>query len=232
MYTVMFSSKMPKDTEYRLPGLLNSFIQHTTPIEREYSEFLIKFDTEDDEEAILSILRQFDLNIKYFFWPQYGGRNSLHEVQSYLYRFKNPNSNWIQVIADDFIFTRPGFVTEILNISDNYNIIGTSNMATMELCRGLAPCFSRKFLDACCGLFGPHSNSDDFSTYIDTEFFNRFNIKLGIDIDPYYWRVDLETSEDVHNKFNLMTKSNCEIIYELIIKNIYLNMLNDKRVLL
>jgi hypothetical protein len=94
---------MKDNPDFGLPNLLNSFIKNTTVDERQNSEFLIKFDEDDNIEDIKSILDLYwNLNIKPFFWERLGGRSSLHEVQTYLYKYKNPNCTWIQVIADDF----------------------------------------------------------------------------------------------------------------------------------
>jgi hypothetical protein len=219
---------MKDNPDFGLPNLLNSFIKNTTVDERQNSEFLIKFDEDDNIEDIKSILDLYwNLNIKPFFWERLGGRSSLHEVQTYLYKYKNPNCTWIQVIADDFIYTRPGFVTEILNIPDNYNYIGTEAFVSPKT-QGTAPCFSRKLMDACCGDFGPQPNSDGFATGLNEIMNQKYNINLGLDIEPYYYRVSCNTSENWDSSFNKMTKDGLDIIYSLMSKNIYLNILNDK----
>ena len=164
MISFLFSSRRKDNSDHNLLGLLQSFLHFTTPEERSQCEFLIKFDEDDDEvqNEIKKFFEKGDLDfvVKTFTWARNGGRNSLHEVQSLLYGYINPQSTWIHVIADDFVFIRSNFVTDILNSDNNFTLIGIED-------RGydLAPCFSRKLLDACCGYFGTQPNGDGFSWY-------------------------------------------------------------------
>ena len=145
MISFLFSCRMKGNPDHNLTALIQSFIHFTTPEERKQCEWLIKFDDDDSDAVQLKKSLEeanLDFTIKPFTWARNGGRNSLHEVQSLLYGYINPQSTWIHVIADDFVFTRSNFVTDILNSDSNFTLIGIED-------RGydLAPCFSRKLLE-------------------------------------------------------------------------------------
>lgn len=223
MYSIIFSSRKKNNPTYGLNNLLKSFIDNTNNEERCSSEFLIKID--DDDDSIIEDIELFSdiLNIKTFIWPQYGGRNSLHEVQYYLYKYKNENTKWIQVIADDFLFTRNNFITDILSINTDYLILGSDKCN--DLCHGTAPCFSRKLCDALAGSFGCHSNSDGFAFGLGEIMQKKYNINIISDIKPYYIRTQYHYTSEIHNKFNRITQDHSNLIYELLAKNLYLNIL-------
>tara|TARA_R110002110_G_scaffold200259_3_gene410987 strand:- start:3273 stop:4028 length:756 start_codon:yes stop_codon:yes gene_type:complete len=224
MISILFSSRKKDNPNHNLKVLLESFIHFTTPEERLQCEFLIKFDDDDDEHEIeLEYLETISekIGIRTFTWARNGGRNSLHEVQSLLYGYIHRDSKWIHVIADDFIFTRSGFVSDILNTDNHFTFIGKE---TFPVTQSIAPCFSRKFLDACCGYFGTQPNADGFSSGINESFIQKYGIDLGINIPTYYVRTgqaSTENWESNHNKamkdFEMLNR-----IYQLMAKNIYL----------
>jgi|TARA_R110002020_G_scaffold210252_4_gene416244 hypothetical protein len=226
MISFIFSSRAKDNPDHNLMGLLKSFMDFTTPEERKQCEWLIKFDEDDSElgevkeyiEALSS-----EVVIRSFTWARNGGRNALHEVQSLLYGYINDKSSWIHVMADDFIFTRPGFVTDILNTDDNFTFIGKE---AFPVVRSIAPCFSRKLLDACCGYFGSQPNADGFSSGIRETLIQKYNIDIGTDIDYYYIRNSFTSGEDWEDNHNKAMK-NFEMlnrIYQLLAKNVYLCM--------
>jgi len=229
MISFLFSSRRKDNSDHNLLGLLQSFLHFTTPEERSQCEFLIKFDEDDDEvqNEIKKFFEKGDLDfvVKTFTWARNGGRNSLHEVQSLLYGYINPQSTWIHVIADDFVFIRSNFVTDILNSDNNFTLIGIED-------RGydLAPCFSRKLLDACCGYFGTQPNGDGFSSGIRTTLLKKYDIDIGLEIKRYYSRSSSNSGEDWEDNHNKIMKNFDMLnrIYQLISKNIFLCMKDSK----
>tara|TARA_R110001583_G_scaffold187345_2_gene348625 strand:- start:5674 stop:6426 length:753 start_codon:yes stop_codon:yes gene_type:complete len=226
MISILFASRAKNNRDHNLVGLLKSFMAFTTPEERVHCEFLIKFDEDDNEldEAKAFIDRiSSEVVVKTYTWARNGGRNSLHEVQSLLYGYIDPSSKWIQIIADDFVFSRPRFVTDILNTDDNFTFIGKEGF---PVTRSIAPCFSRKLLDACCGYFGTQPNGDGFSSGIRETLIEKYGIDVGLDIPYYYIRTATNSTEDWecnHNKamkdFEMLNRT-----YQLMAKNIYLCM--------
>jgi hypothetical protein len=229
MISILFASRAKDNPDHNLIRFLHSFMAFTTPEERAKCEFLIKFDEDDDElddattfmDSISS-----EVTIKRYTWARNGGRNSLHEAQSLLYGYLNPDSKWIQIIADDFVFTRPGFVTDILNTDDNFTFIGKE---TQPVVRSIAPCFSRKFLDACCGYFGPQPNADGFSTQVNNIMKSKYNTDLGVDIPFYYQRYYGRQSEQWHENHNKLMKDQemLDRIHDLVANNLWLNINNE-----
>ena len=226
IFTIIFSVRKKNNPTYSLPIFLDSFLQHTNTEERKHSEILIKID--EDDGGISSDVSEFasNINIKTFSWARHGGRHSLHENQFYLYKYKNPLSAWIQVMADDFIFTRSNFITEILNIQSKYQILGTK--LTEKLCHGCAPCFSRSVADSLCGMFGGNANADGFVFFLEKILKKEYNINnLVIDIEPYYQRTQCgHTGENKSDPFNKMTQHKTDIIFEQQARNLYLSMLD------
>ena len=230
MISFLFSSRKKDNPDHDLLLLLKSFTHFTTPEERSKCEFVIKFDEDDDEiEELKKFLEEGDsgLIVKTFTWAQNGGRNSLHEVQSLLYGYIDPKVTWIQVIADDFVFTRPNFVTEILESENNYNYIGVEDE---PVTRSIAPCFSRTLLDACCGYFGPQPNADGFSTALRQIMLKKYDIDIGIDIPVYYQRKHGRQSEQWQENHNKIMKDFdvLNIIHQLVSRNVFLCMQEKK----
>lgn len=226
MYSVIFSSRKKDNPDHRLLNLLYSFINCTTPEERQQSEFLIKFDDDDDTAGLENDIKKLDMDVKTFKWGRHGARAGLHETQHYLYRFTNAKTKWLQTFADDFEFTRKGFVSELLSIEDNYNFIGSEDFCSPR-CGGTAPCFSRKLVDACGGYFGPQANSDGFSSDLNALMLKFYGIDLCINIEPYYRRLSFESRSDPNVPFRTITGSFGNVTMNPTARNVALNMYFD-----
>jgi hypothetical protein len=225
MFSVIFSSRRKDNPTCKIENLLESFDKNSNDWEKQQTEFLIKSDI-DDDELDWSFLneKKYGFTIKIFPWGRHGGRHSLHEIQHYLYRHINEKTKWVQVIADDFEFTRNGFVSEILNIPKAYAIIGRSG----SNCGSYAPCFSRTLLDV-FSFWTPSSNADGFAWDITKELQQTYKIQLYTEVKgPYYKRtVSNYTGENKEDQFNKVTLSKHEIVIKSIAKNIYLDMRNS-----
>lgn len=216
MYSVIISSRKKDRPDSNLPKLLDSFIEYTTEEERTNSEFLIKFDTDDNERPDLESYKE-KLSIKEYTWDRHGGRHSLHEVQNVLFKFVDDKVTWVQVIADDFEFTMDGFVDTILKQPIQY--IGVI-VVDARITNGYAPCFSRKFLEICGGCFGPDSNVDEFVSEL-LKVMEKNGLNLGVPMLPYYRRARIQIlGEDQYNSFNKLCKENREKTWELMARNI------------
>ena len=124
MISVIFCSRVKDNPDSNIGRLLDSAVTHIRPEEREHIEFLIKFDTDDEQRPPDSFFAQYPFSIRTFAWSQGEGRHSLHHVQEYLFAQRDPRSRFCFMTADDFKFTRSGFVEEILNIQDEFCILG------------------------------------------------------------------------------------------------------------
>ena len=133
-----------------------------------------------------------------------------------LYKQADKDVKFVQFIADDFIFARPDFVSEILEYSDQYKITGEIGMGRTPSgdyqcpvgSRGYCPAFSSKVLDALACTSGPHCNADGIATALGENL--RADYGYEIMFKPgashYYYRTDCQTSRhDGSNVFGLLT---------------------------
>jgi hypothetical protein len=226
MYSVIFSCRMDiREGEAPLGNLLDSFEALTSEEEKSKSEFLIKFDTDDKRIPSDDFFERYSFPIKKFVWDRHGGRSSLHEVQNVLYNHVREDCQFVQVIADDFLFTRPNFVEEILQYSGEYIIIG-ENGITHHIppagSGGYAPCFSTKIIDATSG-FGSHCNSDGFAFGLADELEKLYGYEVIVDFPLYYARLDPESTQDPNCRFINLCHANGPRVFTRLAKNIMAN---------
>ena len=215
MYSLIFSSRFNENynrSTNPLFRLLQSFKDNTTKEERNLTEFLIKFDDDDKNIPTQEELDSFGLNIQKFVWGRHGGRGSLHEVQNILYKFADKRCKFVQFIADDFVFTRPNFVSEILEYSDKYVITGQPGMTHFQQppgTHGYCPAFSAKVIDALSCTTGPHSNGDGVVCGIADALREKYDYEIMFSPGGkpgYYLRTDCETSShDSTDYFTALT---------------------------
>lgn len=124
MLSVLFCSRAKNNPDCGLPRLLESAADCTTPAERANIEFLIKFDSDDDQRLGDAELAKFPFAVRPFVWSRGEGRHGLHHAQEYLFAQRAPRSRMLLMTADDFVFTRPGFVSDVLAHDDEFLIMG------------------------------------------------------------------------------------------------------------
>jgi hypothetical protein len=124
MISVLFCSRIKDNPDSQLTRLLDSTVANTTPEEREQIEFLIKFDSDDDERPTNEAFANYPFSVRTFAWSRGEGRHGLHHAQEYLFAQRDPRSRFCLMTADDFYFTRPGFVSDILAVKDEFCIMG------------------------------------------------------------------------------------------------------------
>jgi hypothetical protein len=122
--SVVFCSRTTNNPDSALLRLLDSVVKTTTPAEREQVEFLIKFDSDDDQRPADEDLQKYPLRIRTFTWSRGEGRHGLHQAQEYLFAQHDPRSRFTLFTADDFFFIHPGWVTSILSVQDEFCILG------------------------------------------------------------------------------------------------------------
>lgn len=198
-----------------MEDMLNSFERHTTVEEKSLSEFLIKFDSCDPYIPSDDFFENYNFNIKKYVWDRNGGRTSLHEAQTVLYKFIREDCKMVQIFADDFVFVRDRFVSDILNFRDTYSIISDSSVhdwppteewgPSVGGAGGYAPCFSTRIIDAISGTFGPHCNSDGFAEELRKHLILEGDFDPFVDIAGYYRRVmrpSTQDKDDPHDKLS------------------------------
>src|SRR5262245_30949319 len=124
MISVIFCSRVKDNPASDVKRLLDSAAEHIQPAERDQVEFLIKYDDDDDGRPADNFFAAYPFTIRTFTWSRGEGRHSLHNAQEYLFAQHDPRARFCLMIADDFYFTRPNFVSEILAVPDEFCIIG------------------------------------------------------------------------------------------------------------
>src|SRR5262249_28240042 len=116
--------------------LLDSARAHVREDECDQIEFLIKYDDDDDQRPPDSFFAAYPFPIRTFVWSRGEGRHHLHHAQEYMFAQRDPRSRFCLMTADDFMFTRSNFVSEILSIPDEFVILGP-NRPHIESFRGI-----------------------------------------------------------------------------------------------
>ena len=215
----------------------------------EQIEFIIKYDTDDEKRLKEEDFARYKdvIQVKYHCWSRGEGRHAIHNDHMYLFTEHDPRSRFIMVCADDFVFTRPGFIDEILEIQDefafvgyntpNLNLYGRSNWLNYiehwKHNEGMClPCFSTRTAEVLQN-FGWQCNADNWQTLINILLYVNHGVNIWHTIAPYYQRKYNCTGASGYGPtYNLMEidgSRNCANPYyfELVkqqVKNLYLNM--------
>jgi hypothetical protein len=203
MISVIFCSRVKDNPDSNVKRLLDTAVAHTTPEERQQLEFLIKYDDDDEQRPPESFFAEYPFQIRTFVWSRGEGRHYLHHAQEYLFTQRDPRSRFVLMTADDFEFTRSGFVTEILNIPDEF-IILVPVRPPIESFAGiyeneeairrwivsfglLSPVISVRLIEVCQN-FGWQSNVDSWLMGLSVVLYDLYQIILWRQIDHFYRR--------------------------------------------
>jgi hypothetical protein len=203
MISVLFCSRVKDNPDSDLARLLDSAVANTTRDEREQIEFLIKYDDDDDRRPSESFFGKYPLAIRTFAWARGAGRHYLHHAQEYLFTQRDPRSRFCLMTADDFFFTRPGFVSDILNIKDEFCIVG-HNRPPIESFAGnyerevsirkwvvsfgcWSPVISARLIEVCQN-FGWQANVDSWLMGLSVVLYDLYKIVLWKTLPPFYAR--------------------------------------------
>jgi hypothetical protein len=203
MISVLFCSRVKDNPDSQLPQMLDSVMDHTTPTERDQIEFLIKYDDDDDARPPNSFFDRYPFRIRTFVWSRGEGRHSLHHAQEYLFAQRNPASRFCLMTADDFVFTRSGFVSEILAIPDEFCIIG-QNRPPIEAYAGVyeqeemvrqwvvsfgawSPVISSRVIEVCQN-FGWQANVDSWLMGLSVVLYDLYGVVIWKTLPSFYGR--------------------------------------------
>ncbi len=246
MISVLFCSRVKDNPASNLQKLLDSAVVHVRPEERHRIEFLIKYDDDDDLRPPDDFFARYPFSIRRFVWSRGEGRHSLHHAQEFLFAQRDPRSRYCLMTADDFYFTRTGFVSEILSVPDEFCIIG-HNRPPIEQYAGIyeneeairrwvvafgemSPVVSARLIEVCQN-FGWQSNVDSWLMGLSVVLFDLYGILLWRAIEPYYERTGGYGLGDTPTYNNMEVTSQKgpfnKYWFELVrrqARNIYLNM--------
>jgi hypothetical protein len=250
--SVIFCSRVKDNPDSNVARLLDSMVAQTTPEEREQVEFLIKYDSDDDQRPPEEFFARYPFQIKTFSWSRGEGRHGLHNAQEYLFTQRDPRSRFLLMTADDFYFTRPGFVSEILAIQDEFTILGLKR-PPIEAYAGRyeeehvvrdwvvsfgpwSPVVSARLIEVCQN-FGWQANVDSWLMGLSVVLYDLYAITLWRVMEPFYQRggaCDRPASIGAVPTFNNMELTNNrgpenKYWFELVrrqARNVYLNMMH------
>src|SRR5262249_16036211 len=245
MISVIFCSRVKGNPDSDVSRLLDSVVAHTTPQERKHLEFLIKYD-DDDERPTDAFFAAYPFPIRTFVWSRGEGRHGLHNVQEYLFAQRDPRSRFCLMTADDFYFTRPGWVSEVLSVRDEFCIIGR-NRPNIEAYAGvyeqeeqirkwvvafgpLSPVVSVRVIEVCQN-YGWQSNVDSWLMGLSVALYDLYGVVIWRNLEAFYERGGGPGLGDTptYNNMELTyrTGPNNKYWFELVRRqahNLYLNM--------
>lgn len=203
MISVLFCSRVKDNPDSGLPRMLDSAVEHIAPHERSKIEFLIKYDSDDDQRLSDSFFAQYPFKIRTFSWSRGEGRHGLHHAQEYLFTERDRRSRFCFMTADDFYFTRSGFVTEILNIKDEFAILGWRRPPIESFsgcyerdekirqwvvaCGPWSPIVSTRLVEVCQN-FGWQANVDSWLMGLSVVLYDLYKIVLWKQHEEFYAR--------------------------------------------
>src|SRR6516162_9331050 len=203
MISVLFCTRVKDNPDSNLKRLLNSAVEFTSSEERDHVEFLIKFDDDDEQRPSAEMLAGYPFPIRTFVWSRGEGRHYLHHAQEYLFAQRDPRTRFCLMTADDFYFTRPGFVSDILAVPDEFAIIGHSR-PPVEAFEGiyeneeairrwnvafgcLSPVVSVRLIEVCQN-FGWQSNVDSWLMGLSVVLYDLYHVVIWRAVESYYKR--------------------------------------------
>jgi hypothetical protein len=203
MLSVLFCSRVKDNPDSNMPRLLDSAVEMVRGEERDQIEFLIKYDDDDDHRPSDSFFARYPFSIRTFVWSRGEGRHSLHHAQEYLFAQRDPRSRFCLMTADDFYFSRPNFVSEILSIKDEFCILG-HNRPDIESFAGIyeqeeairrwvvafgafSPVISARLIEVCQN-FGWQSNVDSWLMGLSVVLYDLYKIVIWKILPPFYER--------------------------------------------
>lgn len=245
MISFILTSRVKDNKDSNIKLLLDSASVCCKP---EHIEFLIKYDSDDDQIPKEDFFKQYPFQIKTFSWSRGEGRHSIHNDHLYLFTQHDMRSRFIMICSDDFQFIRPGFDEDILAIQDEFCFIGSQHLA-IESCSGrlfqpdilrywvnnswsnCLPCATVKTIEV-LGNLGYQCNFDNVQTLIVLLMYQEYKINIWKHIHQYYERNPSNGQSGFTKTYNSLEIDGSRwqnihpYYYDLIlqqVKNIYLN---------
>ncbi|MBN9118166.1 MAG: hypothetical protein J0I06_03225 [Planctomycetes bacterium] len=203
MLSVLFCSRAKDNPDSGLERLLDSTVACTTPEEQKQIEFLIKFDTDDDQRLPDGFFAKYPFAVRTFTWARGEGRHALHHAQEYMFANRDRRSRFCLMTADDFYFTRPGFVSDILAVKDEFCIL-CPKRPLIECYAGIyeqeaavrdwvvsfgpwSPVVSGRLIEVCQN-FGWQANVDSWLMGLSVVLYDLYGIVIWKEHEPFYAR--------------------------------------------
>jgi glycosyltransferase involved in cell wall biosynthesis len=203
MISILFCSRVKDNPASGLRSFFDSLVKTTTPQERAQLEVLIKFDSDDQDRPGEEFFASYPVTVRTFVYSRGEGRHSLHHAQEYLFAQRDPRSRFILLTADDFIFNRCGWVSEILAVRDELVILGFVRPHIEQLAQGWdapenhkrwitcfgewSPVVSVRLIEICQN-FGWQANVDSWLMALSLAVYDMYRVVLWKPHQPFYRR--------------------------------------------
>lgn len=205
MLSVIFASRVQGNPASNVARLLHSAVATIDPADHRRIEFLIKYDDDDTLRPSNEALAGFPFDVRTFVYSRGEGRSELHHFQEYLFAQHNPAARFCMFAADDFHFTRSGFLSDILAVEEPFAIISDTmpplafwaendHYKTHDAMCGwpsaagnLAPVLSVRLIEVCQNL-GWQTNIDSWLLALSFTLWGEYGIDLWQIVPAYYLR--------------------------------------------
>jgi hypothetical protein len=187
---------------------LSSLFQKWTPLSQSKTEFLIKFDLDDEtaikklflEGRINKMIREFNSPsppiIRYFIYNRWEGKKTFNYHYQYLFSQRNPKSKFITFATDDSYYVDDLIEKLSPVINQEYKILIRSEMYNNVLgtiSTWKEPCELRKWASGdltdpypivsskiieICGGMGWQQNIDNWFSLLGVILFKKYNIQI------------------------------------------------------
>jgi len=251
MLTIILTSRVAGNRDSNIKLLLDSLV--FCGGNRQNCEVIVKYDDDDDEIPDATFFGSYPFNIKQFIWSRGEGRHGFHLDHFYLFAQRNLESTFVLLCADDFTFTRPGFIEDIISIKKDYCFVGP-NRPRVELYAGnwhkhecmeiwkhnegvSLPCFSTRCIEVLQN-YGWQCNADNWQTLLTILLHEQFSVDIWKIIPAFFTRNKSDGMSGYSKTYNNMEidgsrNAKNEYYYRLVYqqaKNVYLNILFDEHV--
>jgi len=249
MLTLILTSRVKDNKDSNMDQLLSSLQECGG--NNDNCEVLIKYDHDDDLRPPKEYFKKFPFEVKTFVWSRGEGRHSFHLDHFYLFSQRNRKSTFALLCADDFTFTRKGFVDEILSIEDEYCFVGPRRpraelykgrwrdpnvMGVWKHNEGVSlPCFSTRCIEVLQN-YGWQCNGDNWKTLLHILMYEKYGMDLWRTVPSFFSRNPTDGASGFGESYNNMEMDGSKnplntYYYDLVeqqAKNLYLNIISDK----
>ena len=200
MLTVILSSRVHGNPDSNIWKMLDSLA--SCGANWNNCEVLIKYDTDDMDRPAPGDL-PYRFPIKQYVWSRGEGRHGIHLDHFYLFAQHDPRSRFMLLVADDFTFTRKGFIEDVLSIQDEFCFVGP-NRPRVEVYKDHwrepevmnvwkhsegphLPCVSVRCIEVLQN-YGWQSNGDGWITLLQILMFEKYGVDMWRTVAPFFKR--------------------------------------------
>lgn len=127
MLSLLFASRCKDNPDSNIAACFDSIIATSSQEELEQIEVLIKYDDDDDLRPSDDYFYSLPFLIKTVTYNRGAGRAYLQHFYEYLFTLKEPSSRFVMCMTDDYLFTRPHWISDVLSFKKDYVSVGSGS---------------------------------------------------------------------------------------------------------